>query len=709
MKKYKVRITKMPSNDVMAYGGQTGYGLDLGQRKIYADMRKSPTDSASSSMTEKDNLGPDEEYRIVAENNETIVGDFDQSGELGFQTIKGDYHSAPSGGTYLTNKQAVDGAYIFPQTKSMYIKDKNFLEQLGIKFKKGGISPADASKKFDMMAEKKVLDDPYADKLSKNTASMVKANKEQKLQMLADYVESMKGNPQGNPDIFKSLSTAQYGGYMLPEARVGYNLPAEYTFKPPTDEYIGGKTQAGRTTPMLTSNKFNKSQEFYDNWEQFIPGFKKLDNREAQRQSYQWMLQNNPDAVNQMWHSYGLTNQGKKYNDLVKITSKDPVTGKYNYKFDPLKRLTNEEMKSLERAYVDGMFGVRQMDPGKKPQQTVPNDPVQKYMCTPQGVVAISPNSPANMAGGYMGNIYDSYEAAQAACQRKTTTTDGGGDGGTGGGGNDGGGGSSSFTNTPTDPYLPYNGIQMAQTLDAFSRPVKGYFDRPFVPEYSGMNAMYDDPNYNPLLSANATKQEFMNQFGNAQAARASGTYNPDLMQGLIGETQRARANNLNIFNTTEGQNNQMYNQNSLNRANVMKQTRDNNIRTREQMDIAEQLKFQNAMNAFGKMSGDRIEMQKYNEMYPQFAVTGRLWDQMSFVKGKPIGQQNSGGGAATFESWLASQPDAVKNVMKSGSQTDQLKVVNMFEQFQRQRQNTMYKNPQYVQANRFIRDPDED
>ena len=128
----------MPSNDVMAYGGQTNYGLDLGQRKIYADMRKSPTDSASSSMTEKDNLGPDEEYRIVAENNETIVGDFDQSGELGFQTIKGDYHSAPSGGTYLTNKQAVDGAYIFPQTKSMYIKDKNFLEQLGIKFKKGG-------------------------------------------------------------------------------------------------------------------------------------------------------------------------------------------------------------------------------------------------------------------------------------------------------------------------------------------------------------------------------------------------------------------------------------------------------------------------------------------------------------------------------------------------------------------------------------------
>jgi hypothetical protein len=214
----------------MEYGGQRNYALDVFRDRGDYNMGDETAESISSTMEEKDELGDDENYVVMAENNETVVGDFDNDGELEFQKISGDFHSAPSGGTALTNKQLPGKSFIFPQTKKMYIKDPEFLKSMGVSNPpKGGISPAELSKKFDIMKEKAILDNKDEDQYNKRTAEMVKKNKEAKLQKLAEFVEKMKGNPQGRPDIYGSINeesdvdnpSMQKGGMFIPRAQVG--------------------------------------------------------------------------------------------------------------------------------------------------------------------------------------------------------------------------------------------------------------------------------------------------------------------------------------------------------------------------------------------------------------------------------------------------------------------------------------------------------
>lgn len=214
----------------MEYGGQRNYALDVFRDRGDYNMGDETAESVSSTMKEKDELGDDENYVVMAENNETVVGDFDNDGELEFQKISGDFHSAPSGGTALTNKQLPGKSFIFPQTKKMYIKDPEFLKSMGVSNPpKGGISPAELSKKFDIMKEKAILDNKDEDQYNKRTAEMVKKNKEAKLQKLAEFVEKMKGNPQGRPDIYGSINeesdvdnpSMKKGGMFIPRAQVG--------------------------------------------------------------------------------------------------------------------------------------------------------------------------------------------------------------------------------------------------------------------------------------------------------------------------------------------------------------------------------------------------------------------------------------------------------------------------------------------------------
>ena len=74
MKTYKVRIKSAPES--MAYGGQSNYGLDLGQRNVYSDMNNNPYDSVSSTLQPVDR----DEANIEAEKGETAYGDFNNDG-----------------------------------------------------------------------------------------------------------------------------------------------------------------------------------------------------------------------------------------------------------------------------------------------------------------------------------------------------------------------------------------------------------------------------------------------------------------------------------------------------------------------------------------------------------------------------------------------------------------------------------------------------
>lgn len=641
----RIRITGGPEK--MEYGGQSGYGLDLGQRDVYSEMNDSPTESASSTLTEKDPnaLDNDEDYVIMAEDKETVVSDIDGDGGLEFQTISGDPHSAASGGTKLTNKQLNpdaekngQGAFIY--SEKLKEKDPEVLKSFGFGGKKGGVSYAQMSKKFDMMAEKKALDNPYVDPLTKNTMEFSKQIKEQKLQQLAERQEMVKGNPQGNPDLNKSLATMARGGMI-------------YDFMDYAEDGIQKKKKVDpppgyrERTPQLKAERDMAAFGSVEDIDKFY-----------QRQGYtggadigKW----------QNWMAQQAQSNPRMKSRLTNYLTTVPLTNKGRKDYGPKATVDNLTDDQLISQFQDGMFDFRAPKFYEPVSIDIPRRPLPP-MIPPSIIAKVPPN------------IIPRTPTTQTTVPRK-----------------------------PQDPYLPYNGIQMANTLYAASRPVKGYFDKAFVPEYTGTQAMFDDVNYDPLLSANATRNDYMNQFGNAQAARATGTYNPDLNQGLVGETDRVRRNNLSIGNQTLQTNNQMYNQNSMLRGREMSDVRDNNIRTREQMDIAKNLRYNDTMKNFGKMVNDRTTMERYNLMNPQFAVSGRLWDQFNFTKGRPVGGANAGSsGGGMFPSmgeWLKSRPGSEK-MYNSGNPDKQAELEKAYDAFIRSQQSMMMRSGSNVRAN---------
>jgi hypothetical protein len=209
MKMYKVRIKKAP--DSMAYGGQKNYGLDLNQRGSYADMTDNPYDSVSNTLQSVDR----EDANIEAELGETAYGDFDNDGQNEHMKIGGKRHT--QGGTPLN---VPEGTFIYSDTKKLRIGGSvlgNFGKSPDTKKK---YTPAQLAKQYDVNKYKAILDDPYADKMSKDTATMMVQNFEKKLGGLALLQESMKGFPQGIPDVAKSVlpegmgeQLAQMGGF----------------------------------------------------------------------------------------------------------------------------------------------------------------------------------------------------------------------------------------------------------------------------------------------------------------------------------------------------------------------------------------------------------------------------------------------------------------------------------------------------------------
>lgn len=208
----KIRITGLPS---MAYGGQSNYGLDLGRKKVYTDMPESKADTVTNTMSGV----PRELANIEAEGGETVYGDLDNDGMLEHMKIQGKRHS--QGGVPLNVPQ---GSFIFSDTKKMKIKDPAILQQFGLSYKKGGITPAEIAKKYPINKYKAVLQDPNADELDKSTAQHNYNNAQDKLGLLSVVQESMKNFPQGLPEVATSmmgLGEAAYGGYMMPRFQVG--------------------------------------------------------------------------------------------------------------------------------------------------------------------------------------------------------------------------------------------------------------------------------------------------------------------------------------------------------------------------------------------------------------------------------------------------------------------------------------------------------
>lgn len=189
----KVRIKKIPQartgyqvqgslvNDVPAMGG-ADYNAYIG----------APRTEVSKTLK----AVPREVANLEAEGGETVVGDLDGSTMPSFKTIKGPRHS--EGGVPLA---LPDDSFIFSDTKSMKISDPKILKMFNKSPKKGGYTPAELSKQYDINKYRKILQDPNSDKISRNTAEIMIKNYVMKLGALALAQESKKGFPQGIPLI----------------------------------------------------------------------------------------------------------------------------------------------------------------------------------------------------------------------------------------------------------------------------------------------------------------------------------------------------------------------------------------------------------------------------------------------------------------------------------------------------------------------------
>jgi hypothetical protein len=162
---------------------------------------------------------PREKANLEAEGGETAVTNFNNDGIPEQYIIKGPRHS--SGGVPLKLKE---DSFIFSDTRSMKIRDPKILNAFGMGKKAGGYTPAQIAKKYDLNKYKKILLDPESDNIQKETAELMISNYNHKLAQLALFQESMKGFPQGIPQMaIPYLSNMQ----LDPEMVLGLNKDQE--------------------------------------------------------------------------------------------------------------------------------------------------------------------------------------------------------------------------------------------------------------------------------------------------------------------------------------------------------------------------------------------------------------------------------------------------------------------------------------------------
>jgi hypothetical protein len=242
----KIRIIGTPEENQMGeggqppYSGQSDYGLYIGQRNLYKTMAKNPYTNLKSSVSQKKET-KDDPYVLEAEGGETILRP-----DGSHMNITGDRHT--EGGEKLTKSQAPKGSFIYSDTKKMRIKNPEVLKHFG---KTGGNpTPAQLAKQYDVNKYKAILSDPNASVLSKKTAKLMVQNYQNKLAQLALVQESMKGFPQGVPEVAKGLVPEQAGQQQPQAAYGGYFANNSYAYGGSNEYFRDGlpKAQAGLFT-----------------------------------------------------------------------------------------------------------------------------------------------------------------------------------------------------------------------------------------------------------------------------------------------------------------------------------------------------------------------------------------------------------------------------------------------------------------------------
>jgi hypothetical protein len=197
MKKRRVIITKLPQAksgvEVKLDGLRAGLGFNANviPWPIMAGKMSEPATDVNKTLKPV----PRNLANLEAEKDEIAMIP-DKGGIPSTFVIGGKRHH--SGGTPLF---LPTDSFIFSDTAKMRIKDPVILAQFGMPYRKSGYTPAEIAKKYDINKYKKILADPDTDRLQRETAELMIANNNLKLAKLAIYQESMKGFPQGMPQV----------------------------------------------------------------------------------------------------------------------------------------------------------------------------------------------------------------------------------------------------------------------------------------------------------------------------------------------------------------------------------------------------------------------------------------------------------------------------------------------------------------------------
>ena len=240
---YKVKIKSLPkakvgyqvngalANDISAFGGKN---IDL-------------KDHSNIKVTKSITAVPRKDANLEAEGGETVIGNIDGSKIPSFFNIEGPRHT--KGGVPLN---LPDDSFIFSDTKAMMITDPTLLKMFNMPTKKGGYTPAEMSKKFDINKYREILQNKNSDKLDIKTAEMMIKNYVMKLGALALAQESKKGFPQGIPKLSQPYMEASG----ISEEDL---IPKKETQKP--NQQSQGQSQKNEPTNMPNGKPVAKPQE----------------------------------------------------------------------------------------------------------------------------------------------------------------------------------------------------------------------------------------------------------------------------------------------------------------------------------------------------------------------------------------------------------------------------------------------------------------
>jgi hypothetical protein len=613
---------------------------------------------------------PRNEANLEAEGGETAYGDINGDGFPEHHKIEGPRHT--NGGVPLN---LPDNTFIFSDTASMRIKDPDTLAQFGKST--GSYTPAQLAKQYDLNKYRKILQDPNSDALDKKTAELMIRNYNMKLGALAIAQESKKGFPQGVPFVSQPFMEAngiteedilptyqrkfsqQPEGEEMEMQEAPEQMPEEgYTGPNPEDiamaenmpmarfgmsmndyslpyaqegivinPYEGGKTEAGTTTPTGQSNKFsNRKQEiaeYLKQWEEAIPGISKMTEGQAQAAIYDWNLANNPDAIKNMWKTYGLTAKGMKNANLKKLSKEG--------QFDDEALKDPEVLKALKDAYVDNYFGVRQLDPVKKGETPktpdTPQEPqkIKTCKCVSKSGASYDPGKDDK------GNCIPCKKTERPEIEELEVPP-------------------AQQVVSPewmTPDKLNYYGALQ----DMYS--INNYFPWAAPVDLEEVKGVYLDPTRQ--LAANSEQANIISQ-GMAQFAgpqQYSSRSSAIQGQGAKGAADILSAiNNANvqIANTTAGQNAQIRNNERLQNQAIAKQLYDQTTKTLAERDAQNMAARGIKRQAFAtgwKNASDLALVNATSEQYDIDPVTGTV----VFTGGKPIQPDN----AKTFDSILQS------------------------------------------------------